>query len=156
MKSSTSHDGVLHGNTQMVDRYDEAHGKKRPKMTGGESGGAHEPEGHDEIKQVVDEHGPAHKIIIQHDHDGGEHHVTSHHEDGHIHKQMHDSATMAHAHAAHAGGVSDTNELHEAHGGQQEQDTLEEAGHRGEIERTSHRMKAGGGLMPEHGIGSEG
>jgi hypothetical protein len=155
MKGASSHDGKMHGNQQMIDRYDESKGHKqaRPKEGGGESGGEHEPEGHDEIKQVVMEHGPAHTIQMKHDHAAGEHHVTSHHEDGYKHGPvMHESPAMAHAHAAHAAGVSDGNELQEAHTGAQEEDTLREAGHRGAIERNSHKAHAGGGFMPEHGI----
>lgn len=155
MKSASSSDGKLHGNRQMVDRYNESKGKKslrEPTERGGESGGVHEEGGHDEIKQVVEEHGPAKKITIDHDHDAGEHHVASHHDDGHIHHAVHDSAAMAHAHAAHAGGVSDGNELQEAHTGRQEEDTLHEAGHRRSIERHPSKATAGEGFLPEHGL----
>lgn len=153
MRGASSHDGELHGNLQMVERYDESKGKqKKPKETGGE----HEAGGHDEIKQVVAEHGPAHKVVIEHDHDGGQHHVTSHHEDGHVHEATLGTPAEAHAHAAHAGGVSDSGELHEAHMGQQEADTLDEAAHRSGIERKSHKAQTGGGFMPEHGVGAEG
>lgn len=153
MKSASSRDGKMHGNVQTVERYDESKGHKpqRPKETGGESGGEHEASGHDEIKQVVAEHGPAHTIHMEHDHEASEYHVTSHHEDGYKHGPVtHESAAMAHAHAAHAAGVHDGEELKEAHDGQQEQDTLEEAGHRSAIERSSHRSHSGGGFMPEH------
>jgi len=152
MKGTTSKDGKLSGNIQTVARYDESKHKKQgePKASGGDSGGEHEPMGMDEVKQVAMEHGPAHKIEISHE--DGAHHVTSHHEDGHTHHSTHGSHAEAHAAGAHLGGVSDTNELTEAHGGAQEQDTLAEAGHRGGIERSSHRPHAGGGFMPEHGV----
>jgi hypothetical protein len=158
MKGSSSTDGKMHGNVQMIDRYNESKNKKpaRPKERGGESGGEHEPSGHDEIKQVVAEHGPAHKLVIEHDHAGGEHHVTSHHEDGYVHRETLGTPEMAHAHAAHAGGVSDSSALQEAHGGMQEEDTMHEAGHRSRIERSSHRSQAGEGFLPEHGVGAEG
>jgi hypothetical protein len=155
MKGTSSKDGKLHGNVQMISRYDESKGHKPQKAheTGGESGGAHEESGHDEIKQVVEEHGPASKIEITHGEGGeGEYHVTSHHEDGHVHHATHDSAAMAHAHAAHAAGVHDAGELTEAHGGMQEEDSMREAEHRSGIERHSHKAHAGGGFMPEHGI----
>ncbi len=158
MKSASSKDGKLHGNVQMIDRYNESKGHKpaRPKETGGESGGEHEEGGHDEIKQVVAEHGQAHTIHIEHDHEGQHSTVTSHHEDGHKHVAHHDGedhAAMAHAHAAHAGGVSDSGELQEAHSGMVEEDTMHEAGHRSAIERKSHKATAGEGFMPEHGLG---
>jgi len=160
MKGASSRDGKLHGNVQMIERYDESKGKQaRPKNKGGESGGAHEMGGHDEIKQVVAEHGPASKVVIEHDHDAQHSTVTSHHEDGHVHTAEHDGsdhAEMAHAHAAHAGGVADSEALHEAHAGDQDADSFAEAGHRRSIERTSHKATAGGGFMPEHGIGDEG
>ncbi len=160
MKGASSHDGKLHGNLQMIERYDESKGKqKKPKETGGESGGEHEAGGHDEIKQVVAEHGPAHKVVMTHDHDGQHSTVTSHHDDGHVHTAHHDGedhAEMAHAHAAHAGGVSDSSSLHEAHAGDQDADSFAEAGHRRGIERTSHKAQTGGGFMPEHGVGAEG
>jgi len=154
MKGASSHDGKMHGNIQTIERYDESKGHKpaKPKPTGGESGGEHEASGMDEIKQVAMEHGPAHKLTIEHDHDGGEHKITSHHEDGHVHHSTHSSPAEAHAAAAHLGGASDTNELQEAHTGMQEEDTLHEAGHRSGIERSSHHTRAGEGFMPEHGI----
>jgi len=160
MKSASSKDGKMHGNVQMIDRYDTS--KKHPQQaheTGGESDGEHETSGHDEIKKIAAEHGPAHTIHIEHDHDGQHSTVTSHHEDGHKHTAEYDGAdhaATAHAHAAHAGGVSDSGELTEAHGGMQEEDTMREAGHRSRIERGSHRSQAGAGFMPEHGIGAEG
>lgn len=87
----------------MVDRYNEAKGKggfKRPKAAGGESGGAHEPSGHDEIKQAVDEHGVAHSHHIMKTAQG--YHSITHHEDGHVHHADHGSIQDAHEHGAHA------------------------------------------------------
>jgi hypothetical protein len=154
MKGMSSKDGKMHGNVQMIDRYDESkgHKKERPHASGGDSGGVHEPMGMDEVKKVAMDHGPASKVEITHGEggEGGDHMVTSHHEDGHVHHSSHDSAAEAHAAAAHLAGVSDSNELMEAHGGQQEQDTLAEAGHRSGIERNSHKKQMGGGFMPEH------
>jgi hypothetical protein len=155
MKSLSSKDGKMHGNVQTVGRYEESKGKanKQPASeSGGESGGEHEPMQMDQVKQVAMEHGPASKVEITHGEggEGGDHHVTSTHEDGHKHSSSHGSASEAHAAAAHLCGATDTNELMEAHGGQQEQDTLAEAGHRDNIERNSHKMHKGGGFMPEH------
>ena len=118
MKGISSKDGKMSGNVQLVDRYEQSKKPARPKQTGGESGGEHEASGHDEIKSVVDEHGPAHTIHIEHDHDAQHSTMTSHHEDGHKHVGHHDGEdhhVMAHAHAAHAGGVTDSEALHEAH-----------------------------------------
>jgi hypothetical protein len=154
MKGATSHDGRMHGNVQTIERYDESKGHKpqRPHASGGESGGEHEPMGMDEIKQVHMDHGPASHVEVTHGEggEGGDHHVTSHHEDGHVHHSSHETHAEAHAAAAHLAGVSDSNELMEAHGGQQEADTLAEAGHRSGIERNSHKPHVGGGFMPEH------
>lgn len=54
---------------------------------GGEAGG------HEVIQQVHSEHGPAHKVEVKHD--GKNHTVTTHHEDGHTH------TSSGHPHAAH-------------------------------------------------------
>jgi hypothetical protein len=164
MKGMSSKDGKMHGNVQMIDRYNESKGHKpqRPHESGGESGGAHEPMGMDEMKQVVSEHGPAHKIEINHEE--GQSRVTSHHEDGHKHTavfggggdehNMGDAAehhhAMAHALAAHAGGVHDSQELHSMHSGNQEEDVLERAGDRDEIESAPNKKHMGGGFMSEY------
>ena len=108
MRGAETFDGKMSGNRQMVDRYNETKkGKKkqRPHETGGESGGAHEASGHDEIKQVVAEHGPAssHHIFDRGEgHEEGRYHVTTRHEDGHVHHADHETLEDAHAHAAHA------------------------------------------------------
>lgn len=68
---------------------------------------------HDEIQQVAAEHGPAHEIHMQHDHEGGVHHVHSVHHDGYEHHADHPSAEHAHAHAAHAAGVTPPEEPEE-------------------------------------------
>jgi len=113
MKGSSSYDGKISGNRQLVDRYNESKGKgggklpQRPHATGGESGGAREASGHDEIKKVVGEHGPAHLHVIMHRGDGhpdGKYHSVTHHEDGHIHHADHDTIEDAHTHGAHAMG----------------------------------------------------
>jgi len=101
MRGADSFDGKMSGNRQMVDRYNEAKGKKpakgqkKPKPTGGESGGVHEMGGHDEIKQVVAEHGPAHSHHVHKTPDG--YHSVTHHEDGHVHHADHGSLEEAHA-----------------------------------------------------------
>lgn len=107
MKGITSRDGKMSGNRQMVDRYDSTRpgaGKKpqRPGGKGGESGGAHEASGHDEIKKVVREHGPAHGHHVMKS-EGGGYESTTHHEDGHVHGPIsHGSIEEAHEHGAHA------------------------------------------------------
>jgi hypothetical protein len=111
MRGSETFDGKMSGNSQLVDRYNEAKGKKpakgqkKPKITGGESGGVREASGHDEIKQVVAEHGPAHSSHIMdrgEGHPDGRYHVVTQHEDGHIHHADHDSMESVHEHIAHA------------------------------------------------------
>lgn len=121
MRGGETFDGKLAGNRQMVDRYNESKGrgkKKRdslreplrggpgtqpgalPKGEGGESGGARERGGHDEIKQVVDEHGPAHSHTIMRSPQG--YHSLTHHEDGHVHHEDHATLEEAQEHGAHA------------------------------------------------------
>lgn len=47
---------------------------------------AGEEGGHEDIQAIAREHGPAKKIEVKHDESSGHHHVTSHHEDGHVHE----------------------------------------------------------------------
>src|SRR6266704_4700462 len=115
LSGGSSRDGKLHGNRQLVEAYDKDHGHKskhlaqRPKESGGASGGVHEPGGHDEIKQVVGEHGPAHTHEIHKKEDGG-YSSTTHHEDGHVHEHdHHDTIADAHEHGANA--MDDTDHL---------------------------------------------
>lgn len=114
MRGSETFDGKISGNSQLVDRYNEAKGKKpakgqkKPKQTGGESGGAREIGGHDEIKQIVGEHGPAHSTHIfdrGEGHPDGRFHVVTRHDSGHIHHADHDTLGDVHEHmaAAHEG-----------------------------------------------------
>jgi hypothetical protein len=114
MRGEETFDGKMTGNRQMVDRYNEAKGhkpakgQKKPKPTGGESGGVHEMGGHDEIKNVVEEHGLAHSSHVMHRGDGhpdGKYHVVTHHEDGHVHHADHEDMGAVHDHlaAAHEG-----------------------------------------------------
>lgn len=132
MRGAESDDGKMAGNRQMVDRYNEAKGKKKkghPSDRGGPSGGVHEPSGHDEIKQVAAEHGPAHSHTIHKTPDGF--HSTTHHESGHVHHADHGTLGEAHEHGMHAMG-EDTEHLGDMGG-----DDLEVAGeHEG--------MEAGG------------
>lgn len=119
MRGSESFDGKLAGNRQMVDRYNEAKGKKKkegikpalrggpgtqpgalPKAGGGESGGAREEAGHDEIKNVVGEHGAAVSHHVMKTAQG--YHTLTHHEDGHVHHADHENLEDAHTHAAYA------------------------------------------------------
>lgn len=127
MRGGVSGDGKLRGNRQMVDRYNEAKGlkgsiaeepesrsklgerkQKRPKPGGGESGGAREAAGHDEIKNIVGDHGAAVSHHIYKTHQG--YSSTTQHEDGHVHHADHDTLGEAHEHGAHAMG-EDTEHL---------------------------------------------
>jgi hypothetical protein len=115
MRGEETFDGKISGNRQLVDRYNEAKGKKpakgqkKPKQEGGESGGERSVGGHDEqIRQVVSEHGPAkssHIIDRGEGHPDGRFHVMTHHEDGHIHHADHEDLGAVHDHlaAAHEG-----------------------------------------------------
>ncbi|SRR6266404_3595033 len=111
MRGASSKDGKLSGNRQLVEAYnkDKGHSSQEPKDEGGHSGGAHEPSGHDEIKSVVDEHGPASKHVITKKDDGG-YSSESHHESGHVHRhEHHDTIADAHEHGAEA--MSDTDHV---------------------------------------------
>lgn len=71
---------------------------------------------HDEIKQIAEEHGPAHTVNLVHDHEAMKSHVHSIHADGHEHHADHDGeehVMHAHHHAAHAAGVQMPEEEHE-------------------------------------------
>lgn len=119
MRGAESFDGKLAGNRQLVDSYNEAKGKGKkkglkgalhggpgtqpgalPKAGGGESSGAREPGGHDEIKDVVNDHGAAVSHHIMKTNQG--YHSISHHEDGHVHHAEHDTLADAHEHGAAA------------------------------------------------------
>lgn len=103
MRGSMSKDGKLSGNRQLVDAYDKdkGHSKQEGKSRGGHSGGVHDAGGHDEIKQVVGEHGPAHRHTITR-HEGGGYSSETEHESGYVHNQDHDSLDEAHEHGMHA------------------------------------------------------
>ena len=139
MRGSESFDGKISGNTQMVDRYNEAKGKskkkpgtkERPHETGGSSGGVHEASGHDEIKKVAAEHGNATSHNIYHrgeGHPDGRYHSVTRHEDGHVHHADHDTLGEAQQHGAHAMG--DTEHL-----GDMPKDDYEVAGEKDQMER---------------------
>lgn len=76
---------------------------------GAKGGGKHRDVSHMDIADVVEKHGPAHQVHIQHDHDGGTHQVATHHGDTgdgghHVHKSKHKSVKAAHEHAMRAAG----------------------------------------------------
>ena len=90
----------------------------------------HEEGDHEEVKNVVAEHGEAHKHEIEKK--DGEYHSTTHHADGHKHVAKHSSLDEAHQHGKHAMGEGDEKEA----GSDQHEDLedsatsqLEEAGH---------------------------
>lgn len=62
--------------------------------------------------QVAAEHGPATEVHVMHNHEAGEHHVSSTHPDGHQHKSMHGSVDEAHEHGKKLAG-GDGGEEHE-------------------------------------------
>src|SRR5208282_48069 len=129
----TSSDGKMTGNIQMVGSYDK-HKKgsafKPAKETGGDSGGKHEADGHDEMKSIVGEHGMAHKHIIsmRGGSEGGVHSET-HHADGYIHHADHANLAEAHEHGKVAMEDAEHNTMGE--------DAMEDAGERGGAEHMS-------------------
>lgn len=118
MRGASSHDGKISGNRQLVHAYDSDHGHKRgegkPSSRGGESGGVHEESGHDEIKQVVAEHGPAHKHLITKHSGGGGFGSETTHEDGHVHRtegDHHPDLDHAHEHGQIAMGEAEDTDM---------------------------------------------
>ena len=127
MRGSETYDGKLSGNRQIVDRYNEAKGKKkkkessmglgggaagfgeqRPSERGGTSAGEREPGGHDEAKRLVDEHGAAVSHHIMKTRQG--YHSVMQHEDGHVSHADHATLGEAHEHGRSAMG-EDTDHL---------------------------------------------
>jgi len=62
---------------------------------------------HMPIHEVVEKHGPAHKVELDHDHEGGKHTKTSHH-GGKKHVSEHENAHEAHQHGMMAAGVEES------------------------------------------------
>ena len=93
-------DGSSHTNRDTMKRADASHMAKQPSPAAGvmEHG---EPDGDEgmgapDVHSVVDQHGPAQEVHVQHDHASGRHHVMSMHQDGHQHESDHASAGEAH------------------------------------------------------------
>lgn len=124
-----SNDGKRMGSSFRMNRYNNDHkeegGEKKPEEKGARSQSRdieathpnpdetmgdepmQEPGGdHEEVKQMVAEHGPAHTINITHDHQNGQHHVHHVHQDGFEHHADHPTPEHAHRHAAHAAGLT--------------------------------------------------
>lgn len=147
MRGATSHDGKMSGNVQLVESYNK---HRKGKMqegrdSGGESGGVHEPSGHDEIKQVVVEHGPAHTHLITKNSAGGEeddggYHSSTTHEDGYEHESDHGTLEEAHEHGRHAHGETDDDD----HAGAMNRDSHQRSSERRHHER-DHSGSRGGG-----------
>jgi hypothetical protein len=102
-------DGKSYGHAGRARAHEASVGKSsggsKHKMAGGnDEPGAKESEGEGEepsMHEVVAEHGLANKTEIEGDGDNFK--VTSHHEDGHVHKSKgHESAHAAHMHSMHA------------------------------------------------------
>lgn len=79
------------------------HDKAPEQMLNAPSEDAQQPMGEEAPADVKAAHGPATEINIQHDHEGGRHHVHSKHSDGHEHQSEHGSAEEAHDHARELG-----------------------------------------------------
>lgn len=138
MRGASSKDGKLHGNRQLVEAYNkDKSGGQDGHRTGGHSGGVHDAEGHDEIKQVVGEHGKAHKHVIMRHEDGAGYSSETHHESGHVHHHdYHGSLDEAHEHGMHAMGE-------EGDGDHAPMD--EEQQHGASGRRQNERMRSGSG-----------
>src|SRR4029077_18852451 len=86
---------------------------KAPDMSGMEEG--ENPEQQDGAA-IAAEHGPAHEIHMQHEHEMGAHHVHSMHPDGHEHHSDHGSVGEAHDHAKKLAGGEQGEEGYEEKG----------------------------------------
>lgn len=62
----------------------------------------------EEVHPVVAAHGPAHKVVVQHDHKAGRHTATSYHKDGHVNTSNHEAAAEAHEEARKLAGAPAT------------------------------------------------
>lgn len=131
MQGASSFDGKLTGNRQMVDRYNEAKGKKAkkgpglktrggegigaqpralPHDTGGHSSGEREEGGFDQMKDIKDEHGNAISHHVFRTHQG--YHSVTQHEDGFVHAgKDHDSLDEAQEYGKSAMGDEDTSHV---------------------------------------------
>jgi|SRR5579885_1062360 hypothetical protein len=85
--------------------------QESPEFEAGEQEG--QVEGSDEMNQneapqsVVGAHGKATSVHVAHDHGANQHHVTSTHADGHVHKSSHASSKDAHQAAGMLGGAEE-------------------------------------------------
>ena len=61
-------------------------------------------------KKIAEEHGKAHHIEIEHEHEAGIHRVRSSHPDGHEHESEHETAGEAHNQAADLAGADENEE----------------------------------------------
>lgn len=82
----------------MSDEHDDGMDEGAPENT---QDGMNSPDGN----AMASEHGPAHKIVMQHDEGSGQHHVQVTHPDGHEHMTQHGSAGAAHKFAADCAGA---------------------------------------------------
>ena len=83
-------------------------GEAREEMNEGEKEKEQEEKTGEEQHPVVAEHGPAHKVVISHDHKAGRHTVQSHHRDGHMNTSNHEAAAEAHEEARKLAGAPKT------------------------------------------------
>lgn len=95
-------DGSPFTNIDAMKRHDAKSAAKPPAKQMNAPEPDEEGEG-DEAEQVVQEHGPAHTIGIQHQDESGQHHVHSVHADGHMHQSVHGSREEAHDYARKLG-----------------------------------------------------
>jgi hypothetical protein len=78
----------------------------KPKGDGADGMEDGEDVSHMPIHEVVAKHGPAEKVEMEHDHEGGKHTKTSHH-GGKKHVSEHENAAEAHEHGMMAAGVNE-------------------------------------------------
>lgn len=112
-----TNDGTKFGSAYKAKRYDSYHAGDQPSKDNANSHAesvhhgeekdektvtapAEDKSGVDTPSATVEAHGPAHTIVYSHDHEGSNHTVTSHHDDGH----QHESAYKSPAEAFQAGG----------------------------------------------------
>jgi hypothetical protein len=70
-----------------------------------EQPGSEMEDGEQDGEAIASEHGPAHEVHMQHDHEAGMHRVHSMHPDGHEHHSDHASVEDAHEHGKKLAGA---------------------------------------------------
>lgn len=94
----TASDGKQFTNRPPMMQHERSLAAKKPNPLQSPQAENQEPDGDESPEGVAQAHGAATEVHVQHDHEGGKHHVHSVHPDGHEHHSEHGSAEEAHDH----------------------------------------------------------